>query len=246
MRKREKWIKLGGTILCELFAIATIIVLFECGEPDRLAAAFGTTLLVLLPFLLERLLHCRISLPVYIFALFYAIGPMLGKSWKFYYTVVGWDKLLHISGGVMFALLGAFFFRSMMRQQVHPAAEAAFALCFSMAVAMLWEFYEFGADMLFGRDMQADTVVYDLNSYLLGDSPGVCGSISQIRAVSVDGVPLPIEGYVDIGLIDSMLDMLLETLGAAITCVFLWIDKGKHPLIQKRKKMKYGERICAL
>ena len=231
MGKNEKWVKLGGTVLCELFTVCTIIMLLTGSEPDRLALAVATLLLVALPMLLENLLHCRISLPIYIFALVYAIGPMLGHCWKLYYTVPVWDKLLHISGGVMFAILGAYIFDLLVKNKPFPAARTMFALCFSMAIAVLWEFCEFGGDRLFGMDMQDDTVVHSLTSYLLGDSLGVTGSIESIQSVTVNSISLP--GYIDIGLIDSMLDMLLETLGAIVTCLILWFDKGKHALIQK-------------
>ena len=231
MRKNEKWVKLGGTVLCELFTVCTIIMLLTGSEPDRLALAVATLLLVALPMLLEKLFHCRISLPIYIFALVYAIGPMLGHCWKLYYTVPVWDKLLHISGGVMFAILGAYIFDLLVKNKPFLAARTIFALCFSMAIAVLWEFCEFGGDRLFGMDMQDDTVVHSLTSYLLGDSLGVTGSIESIQSVTVNSISLP--GYIDIGLIDSMLDMLLETLGAIVTCLILWFDKGKHALIQK-------------
>ncbi len=232
MCRYEKWIKLGATALCECFTVFTVITLFAGGEPDRLALAFGTLLLAALPLLLEKLFCCRLCLPVYIFALVYAIGPMLGHCWKLYYTIVVWDKLLHISGGVMFAILGAFFFDKLVQGRQKPVTGVLFALCFSVAIAVVWEFMEFGADIFFGMDMQDDTVIYGLTSYLLGDSLGVTGSISNIQAVTVNGVPLPVDGYIDIGLIDSMLDMLLETVGATVTCVLLWLDKGKHSLIQ--------------
>ena len=55
MHKNEKWIKLVGTVLCEIFTVCTILMLLAGGEPDRLALAFGTLLLVLLPMLLEKL-----------------------------------------------------------------------------------------------------------------------------------------------------------------------------------------------
>ena len=102
-----------------------------------------------------------------------------------------------------------------------------------MAVAVLWEFCEFGADTFLGMDMQYDTVVHGLNSYLLGDRVGVIGNISDIESITVNSVLLPIDGYIDIGLIDTMLDMLLETIGAVIACIIMWLDKGKHPLIKK-------------
>jgi len=234
MHKNEKWIKLAGTVLCEIFTVCTIIMLLAGGEPDRLLLAFATLLLAALPMLLEKLLHCRIGLPVYIFALAYAIGPMLGHCWKLYYTVPVWDKLLHISGGVMFAILGAYFFDLLAKNKELPVVRTLFALCFSMAIAVLWEFCEFGADTFLGMDMQDDTVIHSLTSYLLGGSLGVTGSIENIQSVTVNGIPLP--GYIDIGLIDSMLDMLLETLGAIVTCLALWLDKGKHPLIQNHNR----------
>lgn len=237
MQKTEKWVKLGGTAVCEIFTVITIITLWAGGEPDRLALAFGTLLLVLLPMLLEKLFQCRICLPVYIFALAYAIGPMLGHCWKLYYTVPVWDKLLHISGGVMFAILGVYFFDLLTKSKDLPVVRTIFALCFSMAIAVLWEFCEFGADTFLGMDMQDDTVVYGLTSYLLGDAVGITGSIENIQSVVVNGITLP--GYIDIGLIDSMLDMLLETAGAIVTCVILWLDNGKHPLIQDKRNMRH-------
>ena len=232
MHKNEKWIKLIGTILCEIFTVCTILMLLASGEPDRLLLAFATLLLAALPMLMEKLLHCRISLPVYIFALAYAVGPMLGHCWKLYYTVPVWDKLLHISGGVMFAILGAYVFDLLAKNKELPVARTIFALCFSMAIAVLWEFCEFGADTFLGMDMQDDTVIHSLTSYLLGESLGVTGSIENIESVVVNGVALP--GYIDIGLIDSMLDMLLETLGAIVTCLALWIDREKRPWIHKK------------
>lgn len=233
MQKTEKWIKLGGTAVCEIFTVITIITLITGSEPDRMALAFGTLLLVLLPLLLEKLFHCRICLPVYIFALAYAIGPMLGHCWKLYYTVPVWDKLLHICGGVMFAILGAYFFDLLVKEKVHSAARTIFALCFSIAIAVLWEFCEFGADRFLGMDMQDDMLVTHLTSYLLGEGVGVTGSIENIQSVVVNGITLP--GYIDIGLTDSMLDMMLESLGALITCLLMLFDKGRHPLIRDNR-----------
>lgn len=239
MSKSEKRIKLCGVILCESFTVFTIITLLAGGEPDRLALAFGTLLLVLLPMLLEKVFGCRICLPVYIFALAYAIGPMLGHCWKLYCTVPVWDKLLHTSGGVMFVILGAFLFDVMAKDKDLSVVRTIFALCFSMAIAVLREFCEFGADRFFGMDMQDDTVIHGITSYLLGDTLGVTGSIPNIESVVINGISLPVDGYIDIGLIDSMLDILLETVGAVITCLILWLGKGTPPVIQNSRIMQH-------
>ena len=58
------------------------------------------------------------------------------------------------------------------------------------------------------------------------------GSIPNIQSVSVNGLLLPVDGYIDIGLIDTMLDMLLETVGAIAACMIILLDKDRHPIIQ--------------
>lgn len=234
--KKDKCIKLTGILLGELFAIGTIVFLLVTKRYDRLPLAIGTLFLVLLPAGMERLLHCGICLPVYIFALAYAVGPMLGQCWNFYYTISWWDKLLHVCGGVMFAIAGAYFFELLIKRKDQFLACALFALCFSIAIAALWEFVEFGADRFLGMDMQDDVVITDITSYLLGDGIGVTGKLENIQSVAVNGVPLPVKGYIDIGLTDSMVDMMLESLGALITCLLLLLDKGRHPLIRENRK----------
>jgi len=233
MNKTTTKVKIFGIILGELLALGTIAFLVATEQYNRLPLAFGTLGLVLLPAMMERLFRCRLCLPVYIFALVYAVGPMLGQCWNFYYTISWWDKLLHICGGVMFAIVGAYVFELLTKRKDHFFGTAIFALCFSMAIAVLWEFVEFGADHFLGMDMQEDMLVTHLTSYLLGEGVGVTGSVANIQSVVVNGITLP--GYIDIGLTDSMLDMMLESLGALVTCLLILLDNGKHPLIQNRQ-----------
>lgn len=237
--KKDKYIKLSGILLCELFAVVTIMMLLMTKQYNRLPLAIGTLFLVLLPEVMERIFRCRLCLTVYIFTLLYAVGPMLGQCWNFYYTISWWDKLLHICGGIMFAIVGAYFFGLITKHKDRYFACALFALCFSITIAALWEFIEFGADSFLGMDMQDDMVITNITSYLLGDGIGVTGSIENIQSVVVNGVTLPVNGYIDIGLTDSMLDMMLESLGALATCLLLLLDKGRHPLIQGKPESKH-------
>ena len=238
IHKATTKIKTVSIILGELLALGTIVFLAATKQYSRLPLAFCTLGLVLLPAMMERLFRCRLCLPVYIFALLYAVGPMMGQCWNFYYTIRCWDKLLHISGGVMFAIVGVYLFELLTKRKDHFVGAAIFALCFSMTIAALWEFVEFGADRFLGMDMQDDMLVTHLTSYLLGEGVGVAGSVENIQSVVVNGITLP--GYIDIGLTDSMLDMMLESLGALVTCLLILLDNGKHPLIQNRQ---VGQRI---
>lgn len=40
---------------------------------------------------------------------------------------------------------------------------------------------------------------------------------------------MALEGYIDIGLIDTMGDMMLETAGAVVCAVVFALDRGRHP-----------------
>ena len=236
MNSAEKRTRIGVWAAGELFAIYSVIRFGAAREWERALLAAVTLLLLCAPFILEKLAHGRLSLPFFLFGLFYAIGSMLGHSYKLYYLLPGWDKMLHICGGVAFAAVGYYLPQwAGVHGKNNRLVSVVFAVCFSMAVAMLWEFVEYGADRLFDMDMQNDTVVYSITSYKLGNELGVLGRIPSIESVVINGSQLPLNGYLDIGLIDTMTDRLLETLGTVITVVILGIDNGRHPLISRAK-----------
>ena len=220
--------------LCEVFAVCTLFMMLKTGDPMKLCMCIGTMLLLCAPAIVERLFRCRISLPVYLFILLYAIGPMLGYCHNLYYLTTWWDKLLHTCGGVAFALFGTYLYTHFSGSRSYVMC-GIFAFCFSVTLSVLWEFFEFAADTFLGTDMQNDTVITALNSYFLGSGLGEVGSISSIEQVTVNGQVLPVAGYLDIGLIDSMLDMLLESAGALVVAVIHIADKGKHPVIIEQK-----------
>lgn len=237
MKNKEKTIRYVLILLCELLTIGNIVRLIPFGKFSRLLLAFVTLILILVPEGIERFFHCRISQPMYLISVLYAIGPMLGHCNDLYYLIPWWDKLLHITGGIMFVFLGIFLFSLLGGNQKKWVLCCVFALCFSVALSVMWEFYEFGSDHFLKTDMQTDRVLHEIHSQLLDESPGEAGSISNIGNVVIDGNSLSVDGYLDIGLIDTMMDMLLETLGAVITTVILLLDKNRHPVFQKKERI---------
>lgn len=238
MKKTEKTLRIIAVSVGELLACGTIISLLSSGDTTRLLLAFGTLLFVLIPEILESLFRCKINIVVYLAGVLYSLGSMMGHCWKFYYTIPCWDKLLHLCGGVMFVILGIYLFERLSHGEANHVSAVVFALCFSLAISVLWEFVEYGADLFLGMDMQDDTVISGITSYLLGAEKGMTGSISNIQSVTINGMSLPVDGYIDVGLHDTMQDMIWETAGALITCILLWIDKGKHPLIQSHSEKR--------
>jgi len=228
MNKQTDSIRRILVISCQLLALVTGIHLIGSGDKQRLLLAFATPLLVLIPEITERLFRCRMHTALYIAATLYAIGPMLGHCRNFYYILPGWDKLLHGCGGIMFYILGLVLIR-LMSGEISRLCSFVFALCFSIAVSAVWEFVEYGADCLLGMDMQADTFIESINSYLLSEKTGVAESLPSIGTVVIDGKVLP--SYLDIGLHDTMQDMLLESGCALLAGIIHIFDRGRHPLI---------------
>lgn len=226
MSKKERCLRRAALALCQAFTLFTIGLMIARRQPGRLPVALVTIPMLLLPHVVERMVKRKLMLPAYLLGLFYALGPMMGQCHNLYYSLTWWDKLLHIMGGVAFAILGVVLFENI--AGVHAIRmTAVFALCFSMAVSVAWEFYEYGADTFFGTDMQQDRVVNHITSYKLGNQLGEVGRVEDIHTVTVNGQPLPFGGYLDIGLHDTMGDMLLETLGALLVALVHMGARGR-------------------
>ena len=76
MRKSEKVTRIVAWAAGELFTICSVIRFGAAREWERALLAAVTLLLLCAPFLLEKLAHGRLSLPFFLFGLFYAIGSM--------------------------------------------------------------------------------------------------------------------------------------------------------------------------
>jgi hypothetical protein len=89
-----------------------------------------------------------------------------------------------------------------------------------MTVGVLWEFFEFGSDMLLHTDMQKDTVVHHITSVMLDPtSSNQTVTVDGITDATVNGESLGLGGYLDIGLIDTMKDLLVNFIGAVVFSV---------------------------
>ena len=98
-----------------------------------------------------------------------------------------------------------------------PFFLALTAFCFSMTIGVLWEFFEFAMDFFFHTDMQKDTVIHSIHTVTLDASrSNKVVSLEQIAQVQVNGQELGVGGYLDIGIMDTMKDLLVNFVGAAV------------------------------
>lgn len=192
------------------------------------------------PIFLEK--HLAIDIPPVMEGIIYCFifaAEILGEINSFYTLIPGWDTMLHTLNGFLVAAVGFclvdLFNRSeRMTFRLSPLFLSIVAFCFSMTVGVLWEFFEFSMDQLLHTDMQKDFLVQSVNSVLLNPS-GLNNVVREpITSLVVNGqdwMEFP-GGYVDIGLIDTMKDLMVNFIGAVVFSIigFFYVKtrgKGK-------------------
>lgn len=244
MRKQEKRktfsVPLWKRVLLAaalVFCLYTLVRALLRQKAQEILMSLVTMALTALPVLLEARWGLAMSGGVYIFSLLYALGPMLGTNLHLYFHVSWWDTLLHFAGGIVFALLGSYLLvllKEDCRQMI--LVRGLFALCFSMAIAVAWEFCEYGCDRIFGLDSQQDTYLPSITSYELSPEVGETGILVNITKVEINGVDMGWEGYLDIGLIDTMEDMMAESVGALVYALAFVAGNGRCPAFRRRER----------
>ncbi len=201
-----------------------------------------TLVLMLLPSFVSRTFHVYLPTALEIIVLIFIFcAEILGELASFYIAFPFWDSVLHCVNGFLFAAVGFamvdFFNRNeRFSLKLSPVFVAVVAFCFSMTIGVLWEFFEFGGDRVFNFDLQKDYVVHTISSVSLNPEKKnkaiEIDNITDVIVVQADGTEtsLGVGGYLDIGIIDTMKDMMINFIGAvafSIIGYFYIKHKGK-------------------
>ena len=210
-----------------------------------------TLLLLVMPSLVQVTFKVELPTTLEIFILvFIFAAEILGEISEFYLVFPFWDTVLHTINGFLAAAIGFSMVDLLNRSEkivfnLSPLFTAIVAFCFSMTIGVIWEFFEFGMDQLLGYDMQKDTVIHALRSVTLDpEGRNVPYVISNITETVVNGRDLGIGGYLDIGLIDTMQDLIVNFIGASVFSVigfFFVKNRGKGRIVGRfipRRKAK--------
>ena len=183
--------------------------------------------LLYVPSWIQVKLHIELppALEITILCFIFA-AEILGEVNAFYVNVPHWDTMLHTLNGFLAAAVGFSMVLLLNDDErltfdLSPFFLALVAFCFSMTIGVLWEFFEFGMDCIFLTDMQKDTVVNVISSVSLNpDGVNKAVIIRDITDTAVNGQSLGLGGYLDIGLIDTMKDLLVNFIGAVVFSIF--------------------------
>lgn len=227
-------------VVLRLIVVAELVLSILRGEYESAFICLLVLILFILPFFIQQ--NFGIQLPTtleIIILLFIFAAEILGELEGYFITYPNWDTMLHTTTGFLcaatgFALIDILNRNSRIKFQLSPIYVALAAFCFSMTVGVLWEFFEFGMDRLFQLDMQKDTVVQSITSVMLDPTNSNTPiTIDGIHSVAVNGNDLGFDGYLDIGLYDTMEDLFVNFIGAVTFSVigyFYIKHRGKGKL----------------
>lgn len=227
-------------IVFTILRILVIVVLVRQLFQNNYESAFFCILTILLLYVPSWLqVRLRIELPpaleITVLCFIFA-AEILGEVNAFYVVIPGWDTMLHTINGFLAAAVG-FSMVLLLNDDdrltftLSPFFLALMAFCFSMTIGVLWEFFEFGMDYFFHSDMQKDTIIHNIYTVALDVTrTNKVVRVPNITEVAINGENLGLGGYLDVGLIDTMKDLIVNFIGAlvfSVTGFFYAKSQGK-------------------
>ena len=205
--------------------------------------------LVLIQFLIPYFItkKLKIELPSIfeiIILLFIFSSEVLGEIQNFYGVFKHFDTVLHTLNGFLCAAVGFSLIdlcnNNSEKFNLSPLYLTIVAFCFSMTIGVLWEFLEYSIDKVMLSDMQKDKLVTKISSvYLNPDGKNkaiVVDNINKTIIYTSDGETVIEGGYLDLGLNDTMKDLIVNFVGAVVFSIFGYlyvINRDKYKIAEK-------------
>ena len=235
-----------------IIVIGLLIYNIVVGRYENAFTCLLVLLLFLVPFVLEEKLKLEISSSLEIVILLFIFSAeILGELNAFYQKIPNWDTMLHtingfIMGAIGFSLVNILNDSEKTKIKLSPFFLLVASFCFSMTIGVLWEFFEYGVDMILKTDMQKDTIITEISSTTFDPNDENKTYTIDIDDIVINGEEWNYGGYIDIGLIDTMNDMLVNAVGAIFFSILGYLglkskkqeDYEKLIVIKKRYTQK--------
>lgn len=206
-------------------------------------------ILVLIQFLIPYFItkKLKIELPSIfeiIILLFIFSLEVLGEIQNFYGVFKHFDTVLHTLNGFLCAAVGFSLIdlcnNNSEKFNLSPLYLTIVAFCFSMTIGVLWEFLEYSIDKVMLSDMQKDKLVTKISSVWLNpdgkNKAIIVDNINKTIIYSDSGETVIEGGYLDLGLNDTMKDLIVNFVGAVVFSIFGYlyvINRDKYKIAEK-------------
>lgn len=253
---QDAWQHKRGVMLVYIFLRLSVILVLVAQLFNRNFENVFLCVLVLFLFSMPTMLERRLSIELpdtleIIILLFIYAAEIMGEIGAYYIKHPYWDTVLHTLNGFLCAAIGFSLLDLLNRQkkvtfQLSPLYLAVVAFCFSMTVGVVWEFFECAMDQLFYLDMQKDIIVHQIGSVKLdptgGNTPVHLRDIVDVILVQGDGTQtaLGLGGYLDIGLLDTMMDLFVNFVGALVFSIIGFF------YVRSRGKSRFAKRFIPI
>ena len=243
---REHKVTFAVYAVLRLVVIAVLVLSFFGGRYENVFICFLTLALLLVPAFFQK--NFGIQLPStleVIIMLFIFAAEILGEIGTYYVKIPIWDTMLHTINGFLCAAIGFSLVDLLNRNNrfkfhLSPIYLSVVAFCFSMTIGVLWEMFEFSADMLFKTDMQKDFVINSISTVTLDktmtNTPVIIDNINNVTINGQSLADMGINGYIDIGIIDTMKDLIVNFIGAVVFSIigFFYVkSRGKNKFAKR-------------
>lgn len=206
-------------------------------------------ILVLIQFLIPYFItkKLKIELPSIfeiIILLFIFSSEVLGEIQNFYGVFKHFDTVLHTLNGFLCAAVGFSLIdlcnNNSEKFNLSPLYLTIVAFCFSMTIGVLWKFLEYSIDKVMLSDMQKDKLVTKISSVWLNpdgkNKAIIVDNINKTIIYSDSGETVIEGGYLDLGLNDTMKDLIVNFVGAVVFSIFGYlyvINRDKYKIAEK-------------
>ena len=246
--KKERRINITVYLVLRFLVIICMVEQALKGSWHAVALCFLTLILFTVPTVVSKTFKVKLptTLEIIVYLFIYA-AEILGEIQNFYGIFKHWDTMLHTLNGFLAAAVGFSLIDILNRTErfhikMTPIFVALVAFCFSMTIGILWEFCEFAADRYLSLDMQKDRVVQKISSVELNkenkNDPVVIDNINKTKIYSDNNQKITTveNGYLDLGIIDTMKDLIVNFIGALVFSIlgFLYIkDRDEYQFIER-------------
>lgn len=154
--KKISWIcKFIVVVLC-ILGIAYAFPMILEGDWYEVGIRLTIILTALVPTMVRKILHLKISYTMeLVYLLFIIFGHFIGSILGIYNEIPHYDKIMHTLSGVLTSFVAIIVLNNINQYKFKNVIfNIVFMIVFSLAIAGIWEIFEFTNDILFQADAQ--------------------------------------------------------------------------------------------
>ncbi len=237
--KETKRSSLAIYLILRFLVILCMIAQLLRGDLNNALLCLLSLILLFAPLFIQNKFEITLpdALEIAIY-LFIFSAEILGEINNFYGIIPHWDTMLHTINGFLATAVGYSLVKLLNNNSeeinLSPFYLCLVAFCFSMTIGVLWEFFEYSGDKFFNLDMQKDTIVETISSVELNEEKKnkavTLKNIGKTIIYDKEGNELQVinNGYLDIGLNDTMKDLFVNFIGAVVFSLIAYISLKKN------------------